>query len=174
MKIYLDLAVYIAHFFRYPGGDYTKKSYQMLHFIASDSKKLGIFLIQNETYFVTKKEEHKIMAKRRKRDFGTSFINYKPNKTEKGTIKAVAEDYEQFAIALGVIESGEYKLSLTFDDQNECFGAYLTPRGDHDLNSGFTLASKHSNPIVALTCVLYYATQKEEWKSDRDETDVDW
>lgn len=173
------LFVYVSEFLAKPYNDIDKNAKAFVHFVNSDYDTLSK---RNFTPLFSKKptnldyKRHREMAKKSRKDFGISFVNYKPLKEHREPIRAIAEDMDAFEQAMVQLQVDDLKVSVSFDSHNKAFGAYLTPRDETDDNYGYCLSSKHANPIVAIACVMYYhvVISEGDWNKQVDTEEIDW
>lgn len=86
---------------------------------------------------------------------GNQFINYELNKAQTAELKAQPNDANKlFASLEGLINDG-YKLTVKYDERNECFASFLFAPDDGGANSGFILTGRGSSCVKAVKQLLY-------------------
>lgn len=82
------------------------------------------------------------------------FVNINIEEGVRQVIKAASFDIDKFDESLNALFMDGYKLSLRYDEKNDCFAAWLigAPGGE---NEGYTLAGRGSTPSKAVKQVLY-------------------
>lgn len=88
-------------------------------------------------------------AKKTERD--VEFVNYSLSSEQKKFLKAQQIDYENEL--LRVIER-DMKVTLSYDNFNECFACFLVPVGENP-NKGLILSGRGSTPLKAFKQALY-------------------
>lgn len=83
------------------------------------------------------------------------FINVPLSAEQKAELRAWLPDFGEIDDALlKTCESG-YKITLRFDDRNECFACWLSPVDPGNANTGLILSGRGSTPLKAVKQALY-------------------
>lgn len=100
-----------------------------------------------------------------------SFVEMRLDKSARAEFQAyvAASSNELWDDLRGMLQSG-YKLSVTYQSNNDCFLASLTCKGDGDPNEGLVLTSRSDDMIDAVLLGVYKTTvlcKDNTWPRDR-------
>lgn len=108
------------------------------------------------------------------------FVNIRLETQDKRAIKVLAEDYtaqQNWDWICDQLGDG-YALSISPDFENDAIIVTLTGKGAHNVNSGFAMSQRHSDPNVALAALRFAhdeIAERGEWgKRAYDWRDTDW
>lgn len=87
-----------------------------------------------------------------KKDNGISWVNYTLSAEQKSELKSQSFDADGALIRL---TEENMKVTLAYDDFNECYSCFLIPKGDDHRNAGCILSGRGSTPIKALKQAAY-------------------
>lgn len=105
-----------------------------------------------------------------------SFVNVSLSQADKDAVEAWAlENEPDFPIVIDDLLYGNYKLSLSWDDYNDCYTASLTCRSETDVNTGLILTGRSSTAFQALAVVLYkHVVYFDSGEWERENRDGGW
>jgi len=83
------------------------------------------------------------------------FINWSLTKEEKADLKSRSFSLEECDDALLKACEAGYKVSVQFDDYNECYACFVTQRDKKGANFGYILTGRGSTPVKAIKQALY-------------------
>lgn len=83
------------------------------------------------------------------------FINVPLSKEQKAEIKDWLNSFEEIDDALLKTCEAGYKITIRYDDRNECFAAWLAPIDAGHVNAGFILSGRGSTPLKSLKQAYY-------------------
>lgn len=83
------------------------------------------------------------------------FINVPLSPEQKAEIKAWLNSLEELDDALLKTCDSGYKVTIRYDDRNECFAAWIAPIDPGHANSGFILSGRGSTPLKAFKQAYY-------------------
>lgn len=87
-----------------------------------------------------------------KKDSGVSWVNYTLSTDQKAELKAQTFDFDNALLRL--TEEG-LKVTIAYDDYNECYSCYLIPKNPDHPNAGCILSGRGSTPIKAVKQAAY-------------------
>ena len=87
-----------------------------------------------------------------KRDSGVSWVNYTLSADQKAELKSQTFDFDNALLRL--TEEG-MKVTIAYDDFNECYSCYLIPKSPDHTNAGCILSGRGSTPIKAVKQAAY-------------------
>lgn len=85
----------------------------------------------------------------------SKFINYSLTDAQKKEIKAWSPTQEELDDLLNTLVEGDYKVTFSYDDYNECHSCAIVPKGEKHVNTGYILTGKGSTPFKALKQVSW-------------------
>jgi hypothetical protein len=96
---------------------------------------------------------------------GVKFINYPLSLEQKNELKALEYGADSFVSDLDKLCDSSYKASFSYDDYNNCYAAFLTPRDEKSVNRGLILTARGSTVLKAMKQLLYlhYTLFDESW-----------
>lgn len=84
-----------------------------------------------------------------------TFVNYSVTKEDKEFLKSQAWLLDDFDSAvIKVVEAG-YKVSMQYDDKQECYACFIISRDSESENSGYILTGRGSAPSKAVKQAIY-------------------
>jgi len=98
--------------------------------------------------------------------FGNSrFINYSLSNEQKAELKALPYTSDQFVSDLDRLADSSYKVSFSYDDYNQCYSCFITPRDEKSPNKGLVLTARGSTVLKSFKQALYlhYTLFEENW-----------
>ena len=108
------------------------------------------------------------------------FVNIRLESQDKKAIKVLADNTsadDHWAFILETISDG-YAISISPDFENDAVIVTLTGKGDDNVNCGFAMSQRHSDPHIALAASRFaheQIAQRGEWgKRAYDWREVDW
>lgn len=106
------------------------------------------------------------------------FVEIRLTDTQKDEFKAkYAKDTNQFLGLLTETLSGDYKLSITYSEENKVFLASLTCRQPSNPNFNYVMTSRASDPWEAMALAMYkhhFACDDNDWGGDTRMDDRNW
>lgn len=81
-----------------------------------------------------------------------SWVNYTLSSEQKAELKSQDFDFDN---ALVRLTEENLKVTLAYDDRNECYAAYLIPKNPEHKNAGCILSGRGSTPVKALKQAAY-------------------
>lgn len=87
-----------------------------------------------------------------KKDSGVSWVNYTLSADQKADLKSQTFDFDNALLRL--TEEG-MKVTIAYDDFNECYSCYLIPKSPDHANAGCILSGRGSTPIKAVKQAAY-------------------
>lgn len=87
-----------------------------------------------------------------KKDSGVSWVNYTLSADQKAELKSQIFDFDNALLRL--TEEG-MKVTIAYDDFNECYSCYLIPKSPDHANAGCILSGRGSTPIKAVKQAAY-------------------
>lgn len=83
------------------------------------------------------------------------FINQDLTAEQQREVKAQNWGFDEVESLLVKLLEQEYKVSVSFDNYNHCFAAWLLPQGTAHVNYGLILTGRGSTPLKAVRQALY-------------------
>lgn len=101
----------------------------------------------------------------------SEFVNINLTPDQKAAIKAAAFDLVSFDASIERLLDGGYKLTVRFDDRNDCYASWLVAPATGQ-NKGKILAGRGSTPLKALKQLLYIHTVvlEGDWDTAQDQS----
>jgi len=81
-----------------------------------------------------------------------SWVNYTLSSEQKAELKAQDFDFDTAAVRL---TEENLKITISYDDFNECYSAFLIPKNAEHKNAGCILSGRGSTPIKAVKQAAY-------------------
>lgn len=81
-----------------------------------------------------------------------SWVNYNLSPEQKSELKSQNFDFDN---ALVRLTEENLKVTLAYDDRNECYSAFLIPKNPEHKNAGCILSGRGSTPVKALKQAAY-------------------
>lgn len=81
-----------------------------------------------------------------------SWVNYTLSDEQKRELKSQDFDFDNALIRL---TEESLKVTLAYDDRNECYSAFLIPKNPEHKNAGCILSGRGSTPLKALKQAAY-------------------
>jgi hypothetical protein len=81
-----------------------------------------------------------------------SWVNYTLSTEQKAELKSQDFDFDAAAIRL---TEENLKITISYDDFNECYSAFLIPKSAEHKNAGCILSGRGSTPIKAVKQAAY-------------------
>jgi len=82
------------------------------------------------------------------------FINLELDVEQQQELKGFRKELDAVNNVLTEMLDDQYKLTVRYDDRNECYVAFAFPADDHE-NSGYILAGRGGSGLSALAELLY-------------------
>lgn len=94
------------------------------------------------------------------------WVNYTLSDEQKQEIKAQSFDVET---ALVRLTEEDMKVTISYDDYNECYSCFLIPKKQESINYGCILSGRGSTPIksVKQACYLHWNIFEGNWSDGR-------
>lgn len=83
---------------------------------------------------------------------GVIWVNYNLSDEQKAELKAQTFDFEN---ALLKLTEEDLKVTISYDDYNECYSCFLIPKNQTDPNFGCILSGRGSTPVKAVKQAAY-------------------
>jgi len=83
------------------------------------------------------------------------FVNIELAQVDKKKIRENLVAFEDFGHWAEVTTAEGYKISISFDQERDCFVATLTSNDPDNDNYGYSMSQRHSHLQVALTALVY-------------------
>lgn len=95
-----------------------------------------------------------------------SWVNYNLSDEQKQELKAQVFDFET---ALLRLTEEDMKVTISYDDYNECYSCFLIPKKQESINYGAILSGRGSTPIKAVkqACYLHWNIFEGNWSDGR-------
>lgn len=87
-----------------------------------------------------------------KKDSSVIWVNYTLSADQKAELKSQTFDFDNALLRL--TEEG-MKVTIAYDDFNECYSCYLIPKSPDHTNAGCILSGRGSTPIKAIKQAAY-------------------
>lgn len=106
------------------------------------------------------------------------FVEIRLDDHQKADFKAkYAKDANQFLGLLTETLSGDYKLSITYSEENKVFLASLTCRNAVDANYNYVMTSRAGDPWEAIALAMFkhhFVCDDNDWGGDTRLDDRNW
>lgn len=95
------------------------------------------------------------------------FVNVQLDQAQRDSIKANVWTIDSLDNALNDLLADGYKITLRYDERNDCFAAWLIAPTKSE-NSGYILSGRGSTPHKALkqAAYIHYAVLEKMWGAD--------
>ncbi len=95
------------------------------------------------------------------------FVNITLSKEQLSAVKAESWDMSMTDNVLNKLLSDGYKVTMRYDDRNDCFACWLIPSAGSE-NAGYILAGRGSTPSKAIKqlAFLHFKVFDEVWGSE--------
>lgn len=99
--------------------------------------------------------------------FDREFIRYELDKSQQADCKAWVVSADDILSTLDKLIDDGYKISVKFDDYNECYGCFMQLSTGEGTNHGYILTSRGSTAAKALKQLFYkhYQALDGDWTS---------
>jgi len=96
----------------------------------------------------------------------TQWIDITLTKAEKDALKKAYNDETTQVNALELVLADGLKISLSYDEKNECYACFLIPVGDDHINAGCILTARSDEAWKAVFAAWYKHERvlKKDWR----------
>lgn len=103
-----------------------------------------------------------------------NFININLTKEQVAIVKATPWDIDKFDVSCEGLMHDGFKLTVRYDQRNDCYSAWLVPSDDHKF-AGNILSGRGSTPMKAIKQLMYihFNALERNWDIEQNQSQLE-